>query len=44
MATPQNGMYTPVKTPIASSAIPAGGAKEECQRRVHSIYEEPASL
>jgi len=44
MATGQNGIYGPPKIPVAASSIPSGNAKEECQKRVHSIYEEPASL
>ncbi|KAG0578151.1 hypothetical protein M758_4G001600 [Ceratodon purpureus] len=44
VATGQNGIYGPPKVPAAASTIPSGNAKEECQKRVHSIYEEPASL
>lgn len=44
IATGQNGIYGPPKIPVAASSIPGGNAKEECQKRVHSIYEEPASL
>lgn len=40
----QNGIYGPPKVPVTASTISGGSAKEECQKRVHSIYEEPASL
>ena len=34
-----NAQYTP-----SAAAAAIGGSMDECQRRVHAIFEEPSSL